>query len=82
MRVFGKSITERRRPRSTRLLPVPDLPWRTFALAVLAIVGSVYALVRHYTRPETPRETAPVREIPAPELEVAPGAGGESSRPK
>jgi hypothetical protein len=77
--VFGKSITRPERPRTTRLLPVPGLPWRTFALAFLAIVGSVYALVRHYTRPEIAPQGESIRELPAPELELAPA---DSSQPR
>ncbi len=77
--MFGKSITRPPRPRTTRLLPVPGLPWRSFAVAFLAIGLCVYALVRHYGRPETPQKTDAVREIPAPELEMAPA---ESSAPR
>jgi hypothetical protein len=53
-----------------RPLPTIPLPVRMFLLAIIAVVASVYALVRYYTRLRPPM-LVPVdtSEIPAPELE-------------
>jgi hypothetical protein len=76
--VFGKSITRRPTQRAAHLSPVPGLPWRTFALAFLAMIASVYAIVRHYTRPAAPEIQPATREIPAPDLEVTPVDGNHA----
>jgi hypothetical protein len=66
--VFGKSIVRPPKPRSRVLEPVPPLPWRSFAFALLGVVGAGYAVARHYSaRPATPSHAAE-RELPAPEL--------------
>jgi hypothetical protein len=72
--------TPRRRPVSYFPLPV-----RMFLMASVAVAGSVYALVRHYTRPHVPMYVAALpdagagneldgvgRLLPAPEIEVLP----------
>ena len=44
---------------------------RVFALGVVGVAFSVYALVRYYTPRPLPHEVAPteaVRELPAPEV--------------
>jgi hypothetical protein len=66
--VFGKSIIRPPRPRARRLQPVPGLPWRSFALALLAVLGSVYALVRYYGGRGQLPSPPPAQEIPAPDL--------------
>jgi len=68
----------RRRPVSYFPLPV-----RMFLMASVAVIGSVYALVRHYTRPHVPMYVAALPDageeldgagglLPAPEIEVLP----------
>lgn len=57
------------------------LPVRMFLLASVAVIGSAYALVRHYTRPHVPMYVPVTADagagndldgslVPAPELEV------------
>jgi hypothetical protein len=61
------------------------LPVRMFFLASVAVVGSAYALVRHYTRPHVPMYVPVAPDagsgtdlgwdsglLPAPEIEVVP----------
>jgi hypothetical protein len=64
--VFGKSFVRPPTPRARRPQPIPTLPWRTFALAALAVGGSIWGLIDHYTR-KPPPARAP-SEIPAPEV--------------
>jgi hypothetical protein len=66
--VFGKSITQRPKPRARQLEPVPSLPHRTFAFALVAVLACAYAIVRHYTRAPVEAPAPAVREIPAPEV--------------
>jgi hypothetical protein len=70
--VFGKSIVQRPKPRARRLTPLPPLPWRTFALAALGVLASLWALQRYYERRHLPPPPPVVREIPAPEVVPAP----------
>jgi hypothetical protein len=65
--VFGKSITRPPKPKARRPVPLPEVPWRTFALALLAVLSSAYAIVRHYAAP-APIPAPSATEIPAPEL--------------
>ena len=66
--VFGKSIVRPPKPRSRALEPVPPLPWRSFAFALLGVVASCYALARHYAGRPVTHERSADRELPAPEL--------------
>jgi hypothetical protein len=70
--VFGKSVTDRPKPRARRIEPLPPLPLRTFALGFVAVVGCAYAIARHYTMhgasPVTNATSEREREIPAPEI--------------
>lgn len=68
--MFGKSITRPSKPPARHLEPVPPLPTRAVMLALLAVMGSAYAIVRHYTRVEPPPRAQPaeMREVPAPEV--------------
>ena len=68
--MFGKSVTERPKPRTGRIEPLPPLPLRTFLLGFVAVVGCAYAIVRHYTVHNAPPVTHATgeREIPAPDL--------------
>ncbi len=63
-----------RTSRGGRPLPSIPLPVRVFLLGAIAVIGSIYALVRFYTHPRPPMQVAvDASEIPAPELEtVAP----------
>jgi len=70
--VFGKSITQREPPRARRVTPIPRLPWRAFALAAIAVIGSGYAIARHYARTAAATPPPAVDELPAPELEPLP----------
>ena len=57
--VFGKSITRPPKGRPRHLEPVPPLPLRSVLIALLALLASAYALVRHYL---------PTKPSPRPEV--------------
>jgi hypothetical protein len=59
------------------------LPIRMFLLASVAVIGSAYALIRHYTRPHAPMYVPAAPDagtgndlegglLQAPEIEVSP----------
>ncbi len=64
------------------------LPFRMLLLAGVSVIGSAYALIRHYTRPHVPMYV-PVaadagtalgpNELPAPEIEVLPATSASPS---
>jgi hypothetical protein len=62
MSISDRSLSKRM-IRPTRLPPGPVL--RMFLLAAFGIVGCVWALVRHYTKPLPPLNIAPTASAPA-----------------
>jgi hypothetical protein len=70
--VFRSSITQRPKPPARRAVAPQRISIRVLSLAILGVISSGYALVRHYTRTEPPRTTETTapreHEIPAPEL--------------
>jgi len=66
--VLGKSIISPPRPRARKPARVPGPPTRALALGLVAVIGSGYALLRHYLMSPPPVVAPSMREIPAPDL--------------